>query len=287
MSPALWGAFAALSLGTGDFAGRYSARALGPGVAYFAVLTVGSVILSGWVALSDLALVPDFRHAWLLLINGVATAVMTVLLYAGLARGPVGVVAPFVASHPVLVIAFWVALGAAPSPLQWIAMAATIGGVVIVAKAAGEARVRSPVLAAELRMTLLLAGGACLAHAVMVVSGQAAVAHYGELQTLWLGRLIGLAALGLTFLLRRRAPRIPLRWVPLVAAQGVLDAAGYMILFAGSQGVGREIAAVTASAFGAVTTILARVVLREAMSGIQWVGVAVIFLSIAVLSGSA
>jgi drug/metabolite transporter (DMT)-like permease len=285
VNPALWGAGAALCLGTGVFAGRYSARAMGPDVAYFGVLAVGSVILSAWVAFTGLAFVADAEHAWLLLVNGIATVVMTVLLYAGLARGPVSVVAPIVASHPVLVVGFWVALGAAPSPLQWLAMGATIGGVVIVAKSsAGDAALRSSASTAELRMTLLLAAGACLAHAVMVLSGQAAVVHYGELQTLWLGRLIGLTLLAVTFLLRRRAPRVPLRWVPLVCAQGVLDAAGYLFLFAGSEGEGREIAAVVASAFGAVTTILARIVLREAMSGVQWAGVAVIFLSIAVLS---
>ena len=121
-------------------------------------------------------------------------------------------------------------------------------------------------------------------YAVLVVSGQSAVPIYGELQTLWLARLFGLVFLGVYFLVRAKKPSIPIRWWPVILGQGALDAGGYLFLFTGSGGEGREIAAVTASAFGAVTTILARVVLKERMSVTQWSGVALIFGGIAALS---
>jgi len=132
MNPALWGA---LSLGTSDFAARFSARKLGADVVFAAVVLVGSLLLSLWVWIAGTALVWDGAGAWLVAVSGVSTALMTVLLYAAIARGPVSVVAPIVAAHPVLVLAFWVAMGARPSAVQWFAMGVAIAGALVVARA--------------------------------------------------------------------------------------------------------------------------------------------------------
>lgn len=282
MNPGVWGSFSALSLGTADFAGRFSGRALGADVAYFGVLLVGSVAVSAWMWASGEPIIWDLPHLWLVALCGVATALMTILLYLGLIRGPVSVVAPIVASHPVLVLFFWVMMGVRPDWLQWLAMTFTMVGIVVVARS-GEQLV-NPRQKDGFRTTLLIAAAACVAHAVLVVAGQSAVPHYGNVQTLWLARLFGLVFLALYFVVRFKGPVIPIRWWPLILAQGTLDAGGYLFLFTGSSGDGREIAAVTASAFGAVTTILARVFLKERMRALQWIGVVLIFSGIAVLS---
>lgn len=284
MNPALWGGLSALSLGSSDFAARFSSRALGADVVYFSVLCVGSVMLSAWVLVAGATLVWDGSGIWLLIINGVSTAVMTTLLYLALSRGPVSVVAPIVAAYPVLVVAFWVALGAQPSAVQWLALTATIAGAIIVARTGRRLQQGGASEGREFHITLGIAGAACLTHAVMVVAGQSAVPIYGELQTLWLGRLIGLGFMIALFAVRRTVPTAPLGWWPFLIGQGCLDAGGYLFLFAGSHGEGREIAAVTASAFGVVTTVLARFVLRESIAAWQWGGIALVFVGIAVLS---
>ncbi len=284
MNPALWGGLCAVNLGVADFMARFSSRALGHASALLGMLTVGSVTLTVWVLWTSPPLNWALSGAWLVFLNGVATTVMTLLLYWGLARGPVSVVAPIVASHPVLVVALWVVLGARPSVFQWTAMAVTVAGVVIVAKCAEEYETHEHVSRGALRTTVLIALGAALAYAVLVAAGQAAAPIYGELQTLWLGRLVSLAAILLLFLVRGERPNLPLRWWPFLAAQGALDAGGYLSLFAGSQGAGSEIAAVTASTFGAVTTLLARFVLREHITPQQWIGVAMVFAGVAVLT---
>ncbi|MCH8153958.1 MAG: EamA family transporter, partial [Proteobacteria bacterium] len=56
-------------------------------------------------------------------------------------------------------------------------------------------------------------------------------------------------------------------------------------LLAGSQGPGAEVAVVVGSGFGVVTVLLARVILREAMTRAQWAGIAAIVIGVAVLSG--
>ncbi len=72
----------------------------------------------------------------------------------------------------------------------------------------------------------------------------------------------------------------------MLVAQGVFDSGSYPTLFAGSHGANPEVAAVTASGFGAVTVLLARVFLREAVGPGRWTGIVMIFSSVAVLSGS-
>ena len=286
MNPAIWGSLSALSLGSADFAGRFTSRAIGPASALLGVQIVGAVVLTLWVLGAEVPLVWQREGLWLVVANGVATMVMTLLLYTGLARGPVSVVAPIVASHPVLVVAFWFVMGARPGALQWAAMAVAVVGVVLVARAAEGARGALPEDRRFRQLTILIATAAAVVHAAMVVAGQAAVPIYGEIETLWLSRLISLASITALFAVRGRAPSLPVRWWPLLLGQGLLDGFGYLFLFAGSSGEGAEIAAVTASCFGAVTTILARVVLKESMGPVQWFGIVLVFGGVGALTGA-
>lgn len=284
MTPGLWGAVCAVNLGCADFTARFTSRAVGADSALLGMLSVGAVFLTGWIWATEPALVWSLSGAWLVALNGAATAIMTLLLYQALARGPVSIVAPIVASHPALVVLFWVAIGHRPEPLQWAAMGATMLGALLVARSAGGFARSGDYSTGHLRKTIGIACASAVAYAVLVVSGQAAVPIYGELQTLWLGRWVGIATVLLVFAASRRMPGLPLRWWPVIGIQGMLDATGYLALFAGSQGEGSEIAAVAASGFGAITTILARIFLREIMGPVQWIGVAFVFLGVAVLS---
>lgn len=84
---------------------------------------------------------------------------------------------------------------------------------------------------------------------------------------------------------RHQKPVLPLRILPLLLAQGMLDGFGYLTLFAGSGGPGAEIAAVVASTFGVVTVLLAWTVLRERINHVRWTGIVLIFVCVATLSG--
>lgn len=134
MNPALWGGLSAVSLGSADFTGRFTSRALGVNSALFGILLVGSTLLSAWVWLADTPLIWDLSGLWLLLLNGISTLVMTLLLYTALVRGPVSIVAPIVTSHPVLVVIFWVSPGTRPSIIQWGAILTTFIGILLVAR---------------------------------------------------------------------------------------------------------------------------------------------------------
>ena len=286
MHPALGGGLSALLLGSADFAGRFTTRAMGAPNALFGVLSVGCVVLTGWVWVAGPALPAGREGWWLLVVSGVFTTVMTLLLYAALARGPISLVAPVVAAHPALVVAFYVALGARPSALEWAGMAVTVAGVVLVARSTDHFLAQPGYSRRHLRRTLWMATGAALCYVLVVVAGQRAVPIYGDLDTLWLGRLLSLASLLALFAVLRRAPRVPRAWWPVVGAQGLMDTGGYLCLFAASGGPGDGVAAVAASTFGAVTTLLARFVLNETVSGPQWCGIALIVAGVGTLSAS-
>ena len=203
MNPAIWGGFSALGLGVADFMARFSSRAIGHASALFGMLAAGVLILTAWYIVTRPELVLSWTGWHFIVANGVATTVMTLLLYQGLARGPVSVVAPIVASHPVLVVAVAVVLGAQPTAPQWLGMAITVAGVVVVAKYAHEEAGSETLPPSHLRTTILIALGSSLAYAALVLAGQQAVPVYGDFQTLWFGRFVSLATLALIFLARR------------------------------------------------------------------------------------
>src|SRR5262249_33318897 len=110
-------------------------------------------------------------------------------------------------------------------------MVVTLIGVAFVAVSAGHFVEEGVRTLRDLRITIVIAAASSLAYAIGIIAAQRAIPLYGELQTTWLTRLVSLAALLLLFVGRRRAPRIPVRWWPAVAAQGALDSGGGLARF--------------------------------------------------------
>ena len=287
MNSVLFGVASAASLGVADFMARFSSRALGATLTYAVVLLIGVITSSALIAVSGERLIWTPVGCALAIVHGLSVAAMCMLLYAGLARGPVAIVAPIVAAHPAFVLVVNVAMGLRPTFYQWAAMVVIIFGGILIARSA-EAH---PQFAAsdrkELRKTIVIALGACLAYVVLVTTGQASAQRIGELQTLWLGRLSGFLLVGVMLAVQRRSIAIPRTWIPFVGAQGLLDTLGYMAFLAGSTTASPHITMVVASTFSVVTVVLAKFVLKELVSRQQWLAVAMIAAGTAVLSGSA
>ena len=284
MNPAAFGLLTALGWGGADFIARFTGRAMGHHVALFGMLAVGSLVLPIVAWQSGVALVWEPSGWWLLLGTGVGVMVATLLLYWGLARGPVTIVAPIVGSYPALNVAFEVALGARPTMGQWLAMAAVMAGVLVVARAAGSFEDGAEYSRAALRKTIFIALGSAVGFSFAIAAAQHAAPIYGELQTVVVGRWISLLSIALLLLWLRRPPVVPRRWWPWVLLQGLLDGGAYVALLAAGSGAAAAIAVVVASGFGAVTVILARLFLKEAMTLFQWGGVLLIVGGVAVLS---
>ena len=136
------------------------------------------------------------------------------------------------------------------------------------------------------RITVLIALGACLAYTAIVLTAQAATPLIGEFQTMWIGRWAGLIFIAVVLLVQRARLRIPSKWLPYVGLQGGLDALGYFAFLAGTNTAAPHITMVVASAFGVVTVVLARLIIHEPVSRIQWAAIALIAAGTAVLSAT-
>jgi drug/metabolite transporter (DMT)-like permease len=282
MISALFGLASAFGLGTADFMARFSARALGAPLAYGIVLLVGAIGATAWLFIGRTPLVWSPFGGAIAVAHGFSVSAMCILRYLGIARGPIAVVVPIVAAHPALVLAVNVLLGARPSAVQWAAMVTVIAcGVFIARDAVSESE---PSQAQRNRISVLIASSACLAYVAIVLTAQVATPLIGNFQTLLIGRWAGLVFIVAMLLVQGVPLRVPVRWLPFMGLQGVLDGFGYLAFLAGANTVTPYIAVVVASTFSVVTVVLARLIIREPVSKWQWMAIALVAAGTAVLS---
>jgi drug/metabolite transporter (DMT)-like permease len=322
LTPGIWGAFSAASWGLSDFFARLTGRAAGYLDALLGVLFLGTAFLSLWLVLARISLVWTASSAGLLVFAGVCSLIGYVTLYWSFTRGPVSVAAPIAGSYPALVVIIAVVLGSRPTALQWLGAAVTFIGVVIVARGGVEAAspladVEMPVPAATpaapashsrpaaasmsgpsgpVWARLIPSGGhtvaaafvSSLSWAAMISATQRVAPVVGNVQTIWLPRLVAFVLLSLfvaASCLRGRArPSIPGRWWPVIAAQAGLDVVGYYTLYAAATGPNPEIAAMASSAYYVVTVVFGRIFLKERIGLVQAGGIALVLGGVVLLS---
>jgi len=285
MHPALLGAIGALGWGVADFVARFAGRAVGPVNAAFAALTISFIGQSALIVLGgyDLPWVGD--KMWLTAVNGIAVALAYLWLYSALSRGKISVVSPLVGTYPAVVVAFAVLMGARPSLLGWAAMAGVMLGAYVVARCAEQDAPDGETGPRGTLVVVLLSLMSSLAFAVALIAGQAATPVLGEAQTVWYSRIFSVLTIVPVLFSGRSGPiRLPLGWWPAFAAMGLLDVAALMAIYAAGHSDGGEIAAVTSSGFGAITILLAWIILKERIRPIQWTGIALIFVCVGVLT---
>ncbi len=286
MTAGLYGLLAALGWGGADFIARFTGRAIGHQQALLGMLSVGAIALSLIIFLFDIPFVFVISGWWLLLLTGIGTMVATLLLYWGLARGPVTIVAPIVGSFPIFNVILAVFLGSRPEYSQWIAIFAVFIGVWLVACASSHFESHPDYNRQHLRKTIIIALASSFTFGITIAAAQAASPIYGELQTVCLARWISLLSIALVFIWRQQVPIITLSYWPLLGLQGFMDTGAYAALAWSTQTENAEIAVVTASGFSIVTVLLARVFLKEQMSWVQWCGVLFIIAGVVVLSAN-
>jgi drug/metabolite transporter (DMT)-like permease len=284
MIAVFWGLAAALVWGTGDFIARFTAREVGPERSFLGAIVAGALALTLWVPFSGPLPVPDAPALGFSFVGGVLNTVSLIFLYAALARGPVTVAAPVFAGHPALAVLLLLLRGVQPSALQWMGMGVTIAGLVLLNRDVGREGRFAAVSAGHVRRTALLALVASVLFSFQLVAMQESRGIIGAFATSWLTRWISLGAIVVWMLLRRRTFRIPWAVVPLVAAQGLLDVSGNLFMLIGSLGPDRAVVAVVSSTFAAVTVVLARLIIREPMTSLQWLSIAVILGGVALLA---
>jgi drug/metabolite transporter (DMT)-like permease len=248
--------------------------------------TLGALPTLGWVMLVGLvpALVAVLvaggsaphgsEFGWLAL-SGLGNVAGLGLVYAGLRRGKVGVVAPIASTEGAVAAVIAIALGEHLSPGVAAALAMVVVGVVLAA-AAGGAEGPTPPTAIAFACGAALAFGASI-YATGRVSQELSIAW-----ALLPARAVGVAVVTLPLLAARRL-RPPGAATGVVVVTGLAEVAGFALYAVGARH-GIAIAAVLASQFAALAALGAYVLYRERLTRTQIAGIALIAVAVAVLS---
>lgn len=227
----------------------------------------------GWMPVARSAVLPA-------LVAGVSFVVATFGLYAAFQRGPVWLVAPLIASYPILSVAWAVVQGDPVTAAQLAAVLAIVVGVSLVAALSDE----------EAGETL--PKGRTAAYALIAACGFAGTFAFGqhaaelshEMPSTLIMRMLAMA-LSLGIVVVMRLPMWPGRGaLPFLIAMGCADGiALYCVVSAGGL-ANPEYAAVASSMFGLLTILMAWAFLKERMTMPQWAGCLIAFAGVGYLA---
>lgn len=270
----LFGLFSAAAWGTSDFAAGLASRRVSVLALALAAQTVGMTVALGLAMLRAEPVPAPMDVLWSGLAGVIGTGAI-VALYAGLAVGRMGVVAPVAGVIGALVpVAVGIALEGLPAGIVLVGMAAAVVAVVLVSRVGGEAGARSGI-----ELGLLAGLGIGLFNVTITRVDEGLV--FGPLTIV---RVAALVVLVLALLARRQRVALPARLAPAIVAIGLLDMAANAGFLLAEQTGSLAVAAVLSSLYPVITVILATIVLRERVTRSHAAGIALALLAIVLIA---
>ncbi len=270
----LFGLFSAAAWGTSDFAAGLASRRVSVLALVLAAQTVGMPVALGLAMLRAEPVPAPMDVLWSGLAGVLGTGAI-VALYAGLAVGRMGVVAPVAGVIGALVpVAVGIALEGLPAGIVLVGMAAAVVAVVLVSRVGGEAGARSGI-----ELGLLAGLGIGLFNVTITRVDEGLV--FGPLTIV---RVAALVVLALALLARRQRVALPARLAPAIVAIGLLDMAANAGFLLAEQTGSLAVAAVLSSLYPVITVILATIVLRERVTRSHAAGIALALLAIVLIA---
>ncbi|TAM58666.1 EamA family transporter [bacterium] len=272
---------AAAIYGTGDFLGGVSSKRS----SVWAVVVVSQSI--GGAGMLAAALLsreqfPSLQAVGTAALGGIAGGAGVVLLYRGLALGRMSIVAPVTgAVAVVLPVLMGIVRGEHAAAAAWLGVALTACAVVLVSAGPGE-HLPDGVPCAQ-RSRLIEAVGAGVAFGLLYVI----FARLATAPVLWAtvaARSASVPFLVLVALAARGSLRPARASLTTIAWAGICDAAANVFYLLALRHTLLAFAAVITSLYPASTVLLARVVLRERLVRVQWVGVALALAGIVLIA---
>lgn len=239
-----------------------------------AVLAPVAILYGDWKAMTGTAVLISIAY-------GLAYAVAGGALYRAFSLAPVRLVSPVIGAYPMLSLLIAWAQGQPVTLADWLAVAAIVAGISIVALAARDDAPEG--YAAPPAIALGWAALSAIGFATTFALGQEATRQGSELPAMLIGRLVALTSivvLALSLSATLRPQRIQV-WI--LALMGAFDAVALGVVTAAGTLPRAEYASVTSSLFGVLTVLLAAWFLRERVRPVQWLGIAAVFLGIALL----
>jgi drug/metabolite transporter (DMT)-like permease len=290
----LLGLTGAIFWGLADFAARFASRRVGAYRTLFFMQFFGFLALSAylkWTGGFGPGIAPGWKPWALAALAGVMNMTASLALYRSFQVGVMSIVAPVSSSYPALTVALALLSGERLRPLRGVGLMITLAGVVLAATS----------FAPDVTHALAGAPGHSRAHLSKGVGwaivsalgfgilfwflGFYAVPAVGGVVSVWVIRLTSMSVLALAAAPARQTlvlPRGSVWW--LLAAVGTMDTAAFVANNAGLHTGQVSIVSVLASLYGAVTVLLSWIFLRERLERSQWLGVAIIFIGIVLVS---
>jgi drug/metabolite transporter (DMT)-like permease len=270
----VFGLFAAVAWGAGDFGGGLVGRRITVVVLVLATQLVGMVAAMLLAVVRSEPVPAPVDIGWSAL-SGVLGAAGIMALYRGLAVGRMGVVAPvtgvLAATVPVIV---GIVLEGLPPPMVVVGIAAAVVAVVLVSRVPGDEDARSG-------LDLALIGGLGIGLFNVTLTRVDDALVFGPLT---IARLTSAIAIGVALLALRRRPAIPTRLVPAVVLIGLLDMAGNAGFLLAEQTGSLAVASVLSSLYPVTTVVLAALLLGERITRDHGAGIVLALLAIVLIA---
>lgn len=261
------------------------ARKVSQGAALLPIITL--VLGSGCVVLAPIAIAYGDWGAMtatavtVSVAYGLAYALAGGALYKAFSLAPVRLVSPVIGAYPMLSLLIAFAQGQPITLTDWLAVAAIVLGIAIVAIAARDDAPEGYAAAPAVALGWAALSG--IGFAATFALGQEATRQGAELPAMLIGRFVALAAILLIALWFRAPLRPQAGRIWLLALMGTFDAVALGLVTAAGALPRAEYASVTSSLFGVLTVLLAAWFLRERVRSVQWLGIGAVFAGIAIL----
>jgi len=280
MNTLLLGLIAALCWGFHDICVRFLSQKVPISAAIFTVFLTGLIFHFSltWVS-GELQALP-MNAVWLSVAAGVFFVVATYGLYHAFQRGPVRLVAPLIASYPILSIALVSLQGQSVGLYQWGAVFAIVIGVAVVAILSDTSTDATPPKGRTIVYTLISAIGFAGTFAL----GQAAAEISHEMPSTLVTRMLAIVLVTAIILIGKQRFWPGKSALPWLIAMGVADGIALLCVLSAGRLPNPQYASVTSSMFGLITIVLAWIILKERMSALQWCGCLIAFCGVGYLA---
>ncbi len=245
-----------------------------------AVLVAGTLLQLGIMTTTGSFAPVTGASAGYAMISGVCFLVASLGLYGAFQRGPVRLVAPVIASYPILSVGWAAASGIPISLYEWLAVLSIIIGVSVVAMLSDDSTAEVP----PKGLTILYAVIAAVGFAGTFAFGQLAAAMTHDLPVILITRSVAIVLL-LGIIVAKSLPLWPGRSaLPVLALMGCVDGIALMCVLSAGGLPDAQYAAVASSVFGLLTILMAWAFLKEQMTLPQWSGCLLTFVAIGYLA---
>lgn len=276
LSP-LFGLLAALSWGTGDFAGGIASRKIGPYRAVMFAEGIGLAVVSFIMLFFPEALL-DLRSVLWSIVAGIVGTIGLIAFFEAMRRGRLSVVAPLSALLGAIVpVVVGGIMDGLPKASVLIGMGLALIAIVLVSReeTSEEDKEKAPYLHIP-----ILAGSAFGLYFILI--------HQASQNYVWgpllIARTSGMLSVALFLLIKRGDFSVPAGNWRLLAVNGIFDVGGNAFYILASQAGRMDVSAVLSSLYSGVTVFLAWIILKEKLQVTQWIGIVLALVAIILMT---